>query len=407
MVGLSLSVVALAALLVWLLASPGTYVAAPPRAQASAAPQVDTVGAGDVLRRLVGAVDSRDAAAAARLGASPSAGRLLRSVTENAAALEVEDFALRYVVERGAARPDGTWTATVQMSWRFAGYDRTSSHVDLGVGFAEIDGTVTITSLGASRGRTPVWVSGPVTVAKSPATLVLSAGSLPARHYEPFAERATVVVGRVLTRWQPRLVLEVARDERSLDRALASEPGTNTQIAGVTTAPDGRLGRSPIHVFVNPDVFDRLQPQGAQVVMSHEAVHVATRASSSVLPVWLSEGFADYVALRDVRLPFSTTAGQIVEEVRSAGLPRHLPGAAEFDTGDAHLGASYEAAWVLCLTLADRSGQSALVDLYDAVDSGDSLKAALRTGFGWTSRDLLEAWRVRLSEIAGLDSTRA
>jgi hypothetical protein len=45
-----------------------------------------------------------------------------------------------------------------------------------------------------------------------------------------------------------------------------------------------------VHVFVNPEVFDRLQPTGAQVVLSHEAVHVATDAARSDVAPWLLEG---------------------------------------------------------------------------------------------------------------------
>ena len=89
-----------------------------------------------------------------------------------------------------------------------------------------------------------------------------------------------------------------------------------------------------MHVFVNPDVFGRLRTAGAQVVMSHEAVHVATDAARSTVPLWLLEGFADYVALRDVDLPISTTAGQIIRQVRRDGVPEALPGPVEFDTHD-------------------------------------------------------------------------
>ena len=39
------------------------------------------------------------------------------------------------------------------------------------------------------------------------------------------------------------------------------------------------------------------------------------------MPLWLLEGFADYVALRDVDLPIATTAGQIIEQVRRDGPP--------------------------------------------------------------------------------------
>ena len=40
---------------------------------------------------------------------------------------------------------------------------------------------------------------------------------------------------------------------------------------------------SPVHVFVNPDVFDHLRATGAEVVMSHEATHVATGAYTQVV----------------------------------------------------------------------------------------------------------------------------
>ena len=54
---------------------------------------------------------------------------------------------------------------------------------------------------------------------------------------------------------------------------------------------------------MNPPVFEPLGPQGAQIVMSHEAAHVATDAAASSMPTWLLEGFADYVALAHVDLP--------------------------------------------------------------------------------------------------------
>jgi hypothetical protein len=169
----------------------------------------------------------------------------------------------------------------------------------------------------------------------------------------------------------------------------------------VTSSTDGsNAPDSPIHVFLNPDIYDRLGPTGAQVVMSHEAVHVATRAPNSSMPQWLLEGFADYVALRDVDLPFSTTAGQIIEQVRREGAPKTLPGAAEFGSTDSHLGAAYESAWVACLVLADRGGEDELVDLYAAMDDGAELGRELRTRYGWTERAFVEAWQQRLTDLA-------
>ena len=104
--------------------------------------------------------------------------------------------------------------------------------------------------------------------------------------------------------------------------------------------------------------------------MSHEATHVATDAWASTMPLWLLEGFADYVALRDVDLPLTTSAAQIIAEVRRDGPPRALPGADEFGDATADLGATYESAWLACRLLAQDGGEDALVSFYRSVDRG-------------------------------------
>ncbi len=208
-------------------------------------------------------------------------------------------------------------------------------------------------------------------------------------------------VRRVLPGWQRGLVVEVPASEDDLDRTLDADPGTYDQIAAVTTSADGSSApEAPVHVFVNPDVFGSLRATGAQAVMSHETTHVATDAWSSQMPLWLLEGFADYVALRDVDLPLSREAAQITAEVRRDGAPRRLPGASDFGTRTPDLGATYESAWLACRLLARRGGEPALVDLYRAVDSGRSVDAALRSSFGMSEADLTREWRTLLSDLA-------
>lgn len=397
----------------WATLTPDRYVAGSADPGAGAAPPVvaDGAAAAAAVEQVERAVQRRDPGPVAGLGADPAAQERLDAVVANARALDVADFDLRYVEETSPVDADGRWRAGVEVSWRFAGYDRdvasTETSVDLVtdeagtrvVALAPVDGS------GPSAGRSPVWLTGPVEVASSPTTLVVqAAGSAgpDAEAYDARADRAVDVVERVLTGWDRRLVVEVPAGEAGLDAALGVEPGTYGAIAAVTAAVDGAPTGSPVHVFLNPEVYGQLQAQGAQVVMSHEAVHVATRApSSGALPLWLLEGFADYVALRDVDLPLSTTAAQVAEQVREDGLPRTLPGQAEFATGATHLGATYEAAWVACLVLADRGGEEALVDLYDAVDSGGSVTQALQADFGWDEADLTAAWRDRLDALAG------
>ena len=193
------------------------------------------------------------------------------------------------------------------------------------------------------------------------------------------AEAAVPVVRDVLPQWDGKLVVEVPGSEEALDAALGAEPGSYADIAAVTASVDGTITPdSEVHVFVNPDVYDDLEPVGGQVVISHEATHLATGAPlTSGVPLWLLEGFADYVALHAVDLPITTTAGQIIQQVRADGAPDHLPGQPEFDQADSHLGAAYESAWVACLVLADAGGQDALVRLYEAVSRGQELDGQL------------------------------
>jgi hypothetical protein len=217
------------------------------------------------------------------------------------------------------------------------------------------------------------------------------------------ARRAVPVVARVIRGRHAPLVVEVPGSEAALDAALGAAPGTYAGVAAVTASVDGSTtARSPVHVFVNPAVMATLDDQGAQIVMSHEATHAATGAATNAQrPIWLTEGFADYVALRDVRLPLSTTAGQILAQVRTDGPPDHLPDQHDFDSHSSSFGAEYEAAWLACRVVAEAAGQRGLVEVYDRVGAGEDLDAVLREVMGVGTRGLTRRWQERLSDLAG------
>lgn len=385
----------------WVAARPDSYVA-PNREPTTSA--VEPVLASRTLRELEDAIDSGDSDAAAALAPAgdEATAQVLRGVVENAAELRVRDFTMRYVDQAGAIDADGVWQAAVDTTWRFAGFDQSPARAEVLFGFVADGEKVALSSIGGGDRRTPVWMTGPVQVRRTQRTLVLADGSTQlARQYARRAETAIPIVRRVLTGWRPRLVVEVPGSAEALDRALAAAPGEYANIAAVTTSVDGLLDPgAPVHVFVNPEVFGQLKREGAQVVMSHEATHVATGATTSAMPLWLLEGFADYVALRDVDLPIATTAGQIIAQVQRDGVPPALPGLAEFDTSTSHLGTAYESAWLACRVLADRGGEVALVRFYDRVDGETGLGAALRAGFGLSLGQFTRLWQERLSDLA-------
>ena len=401
------ALVVVVALVTYLLVRSEPYVAPAPT---GTAPEPDPSGAAHALQTLEDAVGSHDPASAEALAPAgdPGAGDLLGAVVGNAEALHVQEFTARYVDDVGAVDPAGRWTAAVDLTWRFDGFDTEPVHEEVLVGFQlrqgqdEASDPVGITSFGGGDRRSPLWLSGPVEVRRSGDTLVLATTPAEADLVAGRAEAAVPVVRAVLPQWDGKLVVEVPGSEEALDAALGAEPGSYTDIAAVTASVDGTITPdSEVHVFVNPDVYDDLEPVGGQVVISHEATHLATDAPlTSGVPLWLLEGFADYVALHDVDLPITTTAGQIIQQVRADGAPDHLPGQPEFDQADSHLGAAYESAWVACLVLADAGGQDALVRLYEQVSRGRDLADRLGQLFGLTEAELTARWRQRLQDLA-------
>ena len=371
----------------------------------SASPHTDDprpVTAAETLQRLEHGLSTSDEDAVTALGEDETSRRLLSAVAGNAAALRLSGVGLHYLSETGEVTADGGWTATVEVSWRDSGFDRSPGRTTVAVSFGP-DGA-TVAGIGPYDDAMPLWLTGPLTVRRSATTLVVAAD--PSRKLAAYVGEAQVAVREVrdVLGDRAKLVVEVPGSVDALNRAVGADPGTYDGIAAVTASSDGsQAPDSAVHVFLNPVVYGGLDRVAAQVVMTHEATHAATGAPLvQGAPLWLLEGFADYVALHDTNLPFTRTAAQITAEVRQDGLPEELPSAPEFDSHAAHLGAVYEAAWLVCVTLADHGGQDDLVRLYDAVIDGQGLDRALDRFFGWSVADLTAAWRERLAALAGV-----
>lgn len=398
MIGLSSFLALVVAATVWLALRNDEYVAPSPGPAASSIRPAEAAAA---LGQLSEAVRRRDVAAVSGLAAEGdrAAGRALSALVRNAAAIPVSDFDLRYLDELGGLDDQGEWRAVASVTWRYDGFDREVSSSEIEVRFAEAGGDVVITAIGGAEGRRPVWMDPAAGVRRSARALTVAAGRV--GHYHRLATRAVTVVRRVVPGWTTGLVVEVPATAAALDRALGAEPGTFDGVAGVTASPDGDAedGRAA-HVFLNPERMSRLEPRGAQVVVSHEAAHVALGATESDLPVWLSEGMADYVALRDVPLPLSTAASQIIDRVRREGPPRSLPDEEDFDDDSEYFGAAYEASWLACRMLAARSGERELLEFYRRADGRAGLEPLFERVFGLTLRRFTREWRRSLSDLA-------
>ena len=342
------------------------------------------------------------------LVARGSAG-LVPAVAANARRLHVRGVDFDYV-ETDQATPNAsvlarwgedTWVGVARLDYRLAA-DPGPTQMEVAVTFTEQRGRTRIAAIGGHDHRCPLWLRGTARTAHVGRLWVVARSGSLAR-YRSLGETALRQVAMVLPRWHGDLVIDIPRDKDELDTVLDADPATYANIAAVTTTVDGSLApRAPIHVFINPAVFGTLEREGAQVVLTHESTHVATKGPLSSMPTWLLEGFADYVALDHAGVPVQTAAHQILATVRKKGVPTHLPTAAELAPTAGGLGARYEEAWTVCRYLAAAYGEDALVDLYHLANRGVGLGKAFPQALGVSETVAVAGWRSDLARLAGV-----
>lgn len=404
--------VVIAALAVAWIRDDGTRITGPRDGSSSAgAGQLREDAAARLLGRLQSALTRGERADALALAAPgrPSARAEIGSLFDNVRELGLTDLSFRYVDLNSSFGDTRTFGVDVALAWRIGGFDDQPSRVEVPFVLAESPRGASFVSAsptddaadGVDAGVTPLWLLGDLTVQRTPRALVMVTDESTLAEYSANATRAVADAKRVLTRWRGKLVVEVPGSDDDLERVVGAPEDTYRSIAAVTSTVDGSLTPSaPEHIFVNPTVFGQLSEDGAQIVMSHEAAHVATGAATSSTPMWLLEGFADYVALANADLPVSVTASQILATVRQDGPPRRLPAAGDFDPSRKSLGTSYEAAWLACRYIGERYGERRLVDLYQAVDQGTSLRAGFARFLDTDPRAFTRAWQGYLSRLA-------
>ncbi len=309
------------------------------------------------------------------------------------------------------------WVARVQAGYRLKGYDGATSLAEQFLTMVERDGRWYVASTSDGETVPQPWDLGQVRVVRGDRVLVLgTASSATLRGLASAGDRAVRRVTSVWgDGWPQRAVLVVPRTEKEMGQLLQRPPQGLSQIAAVTTGElaegDYGVARSD-RVVVNPGAFARLGSSGRRVVLVHEMTHVAVRSSTTApVPIWLSEGFADYVGYQDVALSRRVIAADVLALVRRGKGPRELPGVDDFDPTRSTIAPAYSGSWLACQLIADRYGQRALVRLYREIattpvadDSGPDPDAATQAAFekvlGTSVARFTAAWREDLSTLA-------
>ncbi|MEV5512433.1 hypothetical protein AB0L50_05655 [Streptomyces flaveolus] len=386
------SVVALCLLLVSLVACGGRTAPDPVRTEVQR-----------VLDRRAAAVLAHDRTAWARTGSGTGFGNL--------SAVPLAAWSYRVT---GLHRTGDTATADVDLSYRVEGYDRGALTTARTVRLSrEEDGRWSVDSDRPAKqsGQQP-WDQGPVRVVRGEHSLVLgvgqSTGSL--RGYAELAERAVPAVSDAWDGdWARRIVVVVPESLEGMAGLLGSPASSYRGIAAVTTGETGGREHAPAdRIIVNPDAYGLLGSLGKQVVLTHETTHVATRVhTTAATPLWLSEGYADWVGYRaDGREP-SQAAAELTRAVSEGRVPGGLPTDEDFGfTGEAdELARAYEGGWLACRMIADQWGEDRLDAFYRAVGAHDgragAVEDALRDVLGTTQDAFTARWREYLREQLG------
>jgi hypothetical protein len=369
----------------------------------------------DLVFDLLQALRDRTSGGAAELAAltdpaTPSAATELADLHDNVQELRVDRLELRYLApadlaltaeQRERYGPDA-WVSEVQLTWRFRGFDRAVSTLEVPIVADWSGDRAVFETAGVTSGyRVPLWFTEPLAVRRTPAALVLAADAQRARALAAQARTAVTTVRRTLPRWDEPLVVEAPASAADFRTAAGTTRASSGALAAVTTTTDGSaLEDAAVHVYLNPSVFEPLGPVGRQIVMSHEATHVALGAATTTMPLWLSEGMADHVALVGSTLPDTVLAAQIRTLVRRTGPPEALPGRAEFDGSNRDIGAWYEAAWLAVRLLAETYGRPALLDFYTRTEVDGDTRRAFSDVLGTSEAAFVRAWRSELAALA-------
>jgi hypothetical protein len=220
-------------------------------------------------------------------------------------------------------------TADAELSYRVDGYDKAPVTSARTLSLTRTGGKWYVASdKPAKDASEQLWDQGAVTVVRGEHSLVMGVGQSDERlrAYADLADRAVPAVSQAWgTDWSGHDVVLVPRSVEGMAGLLGAPASGYQGIAAVTTGEAGASAKAPAdRIIINPDAYGVLGDFGKQVVLTHETTHVATRAhTTAATPLWLSEGYADWVGY----LGSGRTAAQIAPELERAVTDGHVPAA--------------------------------------------------------------------------------
>jgi hypothetical protein len=266
------------------------------------------------------------------------------------------------------------WAVTVTVTYSLQGLDRAPHSFEATYTLAYRAGGWRIADDTDGDAAMQMWDLPGMRVLKG--TFGIVVGNAPQSRMQEYATIADLAVRRVSrvwgTDWSSHVVIVTPSTSEQFARLLsrASDKGLD-QVAAITQGviDPGQRAQGD-QVVINPKTFTALQPLGLREIITHELTHVAARSSTtSPVPLWLTEGMADYVGYSGLGLPRARVASELLALVRAGKGPTALPDEGDFDPARTTIAPSYSEAWLAVSRLVDLYGQDKVVSFYRAVAS--------------------------------------
>ncbi|MEU5692635.1 hypothetical protein [Actinosynnema sp. NPDC020468] len=369
-----------------------------------------------LLDRRAHAVETRDEQAfLADLDPSASADFRTRQkqLFDNLADVPVGDWAYRVA---GATPLDGVrlpaadeaFAPGVRLAYRLRGVDAEPAVRDLAYLFTRrgdrwyLNSDTALEPVGRKTWRGP-WDFGPCVVRSGAGGFVIAhpGGEAFAAKVLGEVDDAVAAVTAVWGEDWSRQVAVVVPGGAEEMRSLVGPGFADGSIAGVAVAdrvdPTTHVALGQ-RVVLNPDTASALPPLPLRVLLRHEITHVAARGrTADGAPMWLLEGFADYVGYRGSEVSPRSAAPALAAVLRS-GVPADLPADADFRGASMEL--AYQEAWTFNEYLVSVVGEPGLVALYRRIAAAgrSDVDALLWETTGRDRASLVRGWQDFLRE---------
>nr|WP_157528471.1 hypothetical protein [Kibdelosporangium sp. MJ126-NF4]CEL18736.1 FIG00865966: hypothetical protein [Kibdelosporangium sp. MJ126-NF4]CTQ96412.1 FIG00865966: hypothetical protein [Kibdelosporangium sp. MJ126-NF4] len=309
------------------------------------------------------------------------------------------------------------WAPEIDLVYALRGADPTPTHRPMGYLLVKradswfIRSDDDLLGVGRRTWRGP-WDFGPCVVVTTGRGLVLThaAREAMARRVATELDAAVHSVTAVWGPGWPQQVVVVLPDSNDEMKALVGPSFPVESVVAVSVADRVDTEHNVAEgqrVVMSATSADALSVTALRIVLRHEFTHIAARSSTvDGSPMWMLEGFADYVGYRDSGIPLAQAAPDLNAAMVAGGPPGRLPTDEEFRGQGRTLDLAYQQSFSVARFVADKLGETKLIELYRVLakagrSSPDRIDELLVSVVGLNAEQFVAGWQEYLRESLG------